>query len=190
MKTLKVITGPKGMALNNARKILGDHESEPSVGPVVARGQGNLPSWAGRNAQKLWAMADETERRTGSAFRQYDLELPEILSVAASVALVTEFVRQEVGPKPFTWAIREKTDEDGRGRVVAQVMTSDRVQDGIERRPDQFFRRYRTGEPSQGGCRKDGQGRLRGESADPQKTRRRNWTNMCERAQSENVTLE
>ncbi len=135
-------------------------------------------------------MADETERRNGSAFRQYDLELPEKHSVAENVALVKEFVRQEVGPKPFNWVIRKQQGEDGDFHVIGQVMTSDRVQDGIERRPDQFFRRYRTSEPSQGGCRKDGFGKLRGEVADPQITRRRNWTNMLEQAQSKIVTPE
>ncbi|MEI7431965.1 MAG: hypothetical protein WCL27_16055 [Betaproteobacteria bacterium] len=184
MQKLIVTKGPKGTALDQARKIIGDESNEFSVGPVLARGQGNLPSWAGKNPQKLWALADETERSNGSAFRQYDLELPENLSVAESIALVKEFVRQEVGPKPFNWSIREVHNEDGNDCIVAQVMTSDRVQDGIKRRPDQFFRRYRTGNPSIGGCRKDGLGKLRGEVADPHVTRRRNWSNMVERAQS------
>lgn len=187
MKKLTVIKGPKGTALDHARKIFGDDGSEPSVGPVLAHEQGNLPSWADRNSQKLWAVADETERSNGSAFRQYDLQLPEKLSVAENAALVKEFVRQEVGPKPFHWAIRELQSEHGDDRVIAQVMISDRVQDGIQRLPDQFFRRYQTGEPLLGGCRKDGQGRLRGEVADPQVTRRRNWTNIVERALAEKV---
>lgn len=190
MKKLTVIKGAKGTALDHARKILRDDGSEPSVGPILAKGQGNLPSWAIKSPERLWAVADETERRNGSAFRQYELQLPEKHSVAENVALVTEFVRQEVGSKPFDWVIRELQEADGHGRVIAQVMTSDRVQDGIERRPDQFFRRYRTEEPSLGGCRKDGFGKLRGEVADPQITRRRSWTNMLEQAQTKIVTPE
>ncbi len=190
MKTLTVIKGPKGTALDHARKVFGDHEGVPSAGPLLARGQGNLPSWAEKNPQRLWEKADETERSNGSAFRQYNFELPEKLSLAQNVALVKEFVRQEVGPKPFNWAIREQQDENGLGHVIAQVMTSDRVQDGTERRPDQFFRRYRTDEPSQGGCRKDGLGKMRGEVAAPKTTRRRNWAAMLERAQEANVIPE
>lgn len=188
MEKLSVIKGPKGTAFTQARKILEADRSETSDGSILAKGQGNLPSWADRNAQRLWSVADETERRNGSAYRQYDLELPEKLSVTESVALVEKFIEQEVGPKPFCWAIRGQQDDDGHKRIIAHVMTSDRVQDGIKRRPDQFFRRYSTSEPSEGGCRKDGQGKLRGEVADPQITRRRNWTNMVERALAENVT--
>lgn len=187
MKTLKVTKGPKGTALKQVRKILGDDQSEGSVGPVLASGQGNYPAWAKGDDEILWAVADETERRNGAAFRQYDLTLPKGLPVAESVALVEEFVRQEVGPKPFTWVIRGPLGDDCQGSAIASVMTSDRVLDGFKRRPDQFFRLYSKKEPADGGCRKDGLARLRGEIEDPKITRRRNWANILERAQTECV---
>lgn len=191
MKKLVVIKGPKGTAVEHALALAGNagtSDSAVASGTILASGQGNLPSWVKRNTLAFWSAADETERRNGTAFREYQLGLPEELSIPENVALVKEFLRQEVGAKPYQFVIQTGKGGTPSGSVRACVMISDRVVDGIERGPNQFFRRFRTDAPSMGGARKDGQGKLRGEVANPEITRRRNWTNMCELAQSEEVS--
>ena len=55
-----------------------------------------------------------------------------------------EFVDQELGNKhAYTWAIHTpKASIEGGEQPHAHIMFSERTQDGINRSPDQFFKRY------------------------------------------------
>jgi hypothetical protein len=70
--------------------------------------------------------------------------------------LVQTFVEQELGEKhAYTWAIHTpKASIEGGEQPHAHIMYSERLQDGIERSPDQFFKRYNSKNPERGGCQK------------------------------------
>ena len=67
-----------------------------------------------------------------------------------------EFVDQELGNKhAYTWAIHTpKASIEGGEQPHAHIMFSERTQDGINRSPDQFFKRYNSKNPDRGGCQK------------------------------------
>lgn len=70
--------------------------------------------------------------------------------------MVQTFVEQELGEKhAYTWAIHTpKASIEGGEQPHAHIMYSERLQDGIERSPDQFFKRYNSKNPERGGCQK------------------------------------
>ena len=55
------------------------------------------------------------------------------------------------------------------------LMISDRKPDGIERGPEQFFKRYNRTHPELGGCKKDTGGLTKFEMRDELLTSRENW---------------
>ena len=149
-----------------------------SEGTLVACGKGNFPAWSEKDEMTYWAAADQLERKTGPACHQITLSLPTNLSVEQAQALVSEFAREEFGNKAFSYAIR--TAEAGNAvPTQAQLLVSGRVQDGIHRDQEHFFRRFRTILPAFSGCKKDGQGRVRGDVTDPTLTRSQNWKRIC-----------
>ena len=114
----------------------------------------NMPQWA-VNPMIFWESADARERANGAVYREIELALPNELNAAQSLALLREFIRQEVGPNhPCTFAIHNgqaAIDYTQKNRN-AHVMYSERTLDGIERGPDQFFMRANKKNPEKGGC--------------------------------------
>lgn len=167
---------PKGAVVEVASALhAADAEHDSNL---VASGAGNLPAWAEMNEMKYWEAADQLERKTGPACHQITLSLPASLSVEQGQALVSEFAREEFGNKAFSYAIRT-ADAGSAAPTQAQLLVSGRVQDGIHRDKEHFFRRFRTILPAFSGCKKDGQGRVRGDVTDPTLTRSGNWKRIC-----------
>ncbi|WP_279906116.1 MobA/MobL family protein [Citrobacter freundii] len=105
----------------------------------------------------FWQAADAFERANGSTYREIEIALPRELNEAQWLALVRDFVKQETGDKhAWTFAIHNpKASIDGGEQPHAHIMMSQRVNDGIERSPEQYFRRYNAKFPAQsGGARK------------------------------------
>jgi len=68
---------------------------------------------------------------------------------------VREWVAQELGEQhAYTWAIHNKTALDGGEQPHVHLMYSERMNDGIERDPEQYFKRYNAKYPERGGAKK------------------------------------
>ena len=134
---------------------------------LVASGHGNLPSWTGDDPEVLWKAAEQYERKNGAVYREATISLPNELSVEQNVALATELVAKIAPGKPHQFAIHgAKSSIAGEANPHLHLMMSDRVDDGIERPADRFFKRPNAKDPTLGGRRKSSGGRNRMEMRD------------------------
>jgi hypothetical protein len=60
---------------------------------------GNMPAWAQANPQEFWQAADQNERANGTTYREFEIALPRELAAADRLALVREFIQQELGER-------------------------------------------------------------------------------------------
>lgn len=135
----------------------------PEVDDVVARGHGNMPAWA-ITPRMFWDASDKHERENGSTYREHVLTLPRELSRQQQLVLLGEWIQQELGGRhAYQWAFHEPDALDGKKNPHVHLMFSERQVDGLERDPEQYFRRYNSKYPQKGGCRK-GYGERAGET--------------------------
>jgi hypothetical protein len=183
---MQINTGPKGAAFEHAQYIDRDGPfTEERYGEVAARGHANMPEWAREDPSAFWKASDEFERANGNAYREYELALPRELSRGAQIALVQRFAEQELGTtRPYQWAIHTSTASDGKEQPHVHLMFSDRQHDGIERGPEQFFKRYNAKNPERGGAQKFSYGVDKEEAARTYEGIRERW------AKVQNLALE
>ena len=88
------------------------------------------------------------------------LGLPRELDPAQRQALVLDFIRHEIGERhAHQWAIHNPGAALAGGEQPhAHLMYSEQTIDGIDRDPEQYFKRYNGKHPELGGCRKDSAG--------------------------------
>lgn len=156
---MKIKSGKKGSAARHADYIVrqGSFFSDRDTSDLLASGHGNLPDWAYDSPEIFWQASDKNERKNGTTYREFELALPRELSLAQNTNLIRTFIAERVGDKPYQYAIHcPSAAIDGGPQPHAHVMCSDRLPDGIERSPEQHFRRYNPNCPELGGCRKDG----------------------------------
>ena len=154
---LSVKVGAKGKALPHASYIAREGDYKTRQGEKLeTTAHGNMPEWAQKNPSLFWQCADQYERKNGSTYREIEIALPRELSPEQRKDLVKNFVEQELGNKhAYTWAIHTpKASIEGGEQPHAHIMFSERIQDGINRSPDQFFKRYNSKNPDRGGCQK------------------------------------
>jgi hypothetical protein len=183
---MQINTGGKGAALEHAQYIQREGPfTEERYGEVAARGHANMPEWAREDTAAFWRASDEFERANGNTYREYELALPRELSRSAQVALVQRFAEQELGTtRPYQWAIHTSTASDGKEQPHVHLMFSDRQHDGIERGPEQFFKRYNAKNPERGGAQKFSYGVDKEEAARTYEGIRERW------AKVQNLALE
>ena len=134
---------------------------------LVASGHGNLPAWAGDEPEVLWKAAEQYERKNGAVYREATISLPTELSAEQNIALAADLVAKLASGKPHQFAIHApKSSIAAEANPHLHLMTSDRVDDGIERPADRFFKRPNAKDPTQGGRRKSSGGRNRMEMRD------------------------
>jgi MobA/MobL family len=146
---------------------------------------GNLPSWAQADTQAFWQAADAFERQNGTTYREMEIALPRELDAGERIALVRAFVAQEIGERhAYQWAIHTPLAADGKEQPHVHLMFSERQVDGIERDPQQYFKRYNAKHPEQGGARKGyglhaGQTLSRADRVEELKALRGRWEDMA-----------
>ncbi|RWT07723.1 MobA/MobL family protein [Enterobacter asburiae] len=144
-----------------------------------------MPAWAQSNPLAFWQAADAYERKNGTTYREMEIALPRELSAAQRIELVREFVRQEIGDRhAYQWALHVPTAADGGEQPHFHLMFSERQVDGIDRDPEQYFKRYNAKAPEKGGARKGygpsaGQTLTKAERAAELKELRGRWEAMC-----------
>jgi hypothetical protein len=133
---LTIKNGKKGTAATHAAYIaregkFGKNQEQPDL---VALEHGNLPAWANGDPLYFFKMSDKGERINGAAYRELEIALPSELTREQQLELARECVQQQIGEKPFLFAIHSPTA--GLGDVPqdhVHAMWSDRKPDGIER---------------------------------------------------------
>ncbi len=129
---------------------------------LVATGHGNLPSWAGDDPSEFWKAAEKYERKNGAVYREATISLPIELSTEQNVALAADLVAKLAAGKPNQHAIHApKSSIAGEANPHLHLMSSDRVDDGIDRPADRSFKRPNAKDPAMGGRRKSSGGRNR-----------------------------
>lgn len=188
---LSVKVGSSGKAGPHAAYIAreGKYADRLEIGEKLeATEAGNMPAWAQASPQEFWQAADQNERANGTTYREFEIALPRELAAADRLALVREFIQQELGDRhAYQFAIHCPTAVDGKDQPHAHIMFSERQRDGIERDPAQYFKRYNAKVPEKGGAKKGwgehaGDTRSKAERAEDLKALRQRWETTCNAA--------
>lgn len=124
---------------------------------LVHKEHGNMPTWA-HEPQVFWKAADEhTSKNVGKnggvVYREDEAALPRCMSDKEHIEVVRSWAEKELGKNHvFQWAIHSPTALDGKANPHVHLMWSERKLDGIDRDPNQFFRRYNAKHPERGGA--------------------------------------
>jgi len=174
--------GAKGKAAAHAAYISreGKYTGRERYEDLEATAAGNMPRWAEHAPAYFWNAADEHERTNGSAYREIEVALPRELNPDQRRELVEDFVRRELGDQHvYQWAIHTPKAALEKGEQPhAHIMYSERRLDGIERDPDQFFKRYNAKNPERGGAQKASGGKARGAMKDELLATRQRWAEV------------
>ncbi|MCY3842613.1 MAG: MobA/MobL family protein, partial [Acidobacteria bacterium] len=126
---------------------------------VVHLESGSMPSFASSDARLYWAAADCHERSNGRLFRSLTAALPNSLDSAGRLDLARSFAAHvTAGELPYTLVVHAGLSKvEGKpDNPHLHLVFSERVNDGVERAAEQWFRRAapKGGDPASGGARK------------------------------------
>lgn len=134
----------------------GKYASEKLKEQLVYKENGNLPGFVSKDdVLDYWSAADEYTRLNGRTYDEFELALPAELSNEDNIKLVQQFVKNEIDPNcAYTFAIHDKmaANDSSQRQIHAHIMFSPKVQDGIERSRERFFKRYNSKTPERGGA--------------------------------------
>ena len=181
---LSVKVGKAGKAAPHAEYIDRDEEKkkkeEQAKTDLEHSDYGNMPKWAEHNPITFWQSADLYERKNGSTYREYEIALPREMNQEQRLELVQDFIQSEIGSKyPYQFAIHNPKAMDGNDQPHVHLMFNERLQDGIERDPEQYFKRYNGKNPERGGAKKDNTGKSYQERKTDIKDLRQRWADLC-----------
>lgn len=153
LSRFEVNSGAKGKGLPHYLYITGqDGYVEKNTEIIFVRSE-NMPSWA-QDAREFWQAGDEFERKNGSVYREHLLSLPRELTHQQNIELIDSWIEKHLKHHSYTYAYHETTALDGGLQPHCHLMFSERVDDGIERTKEQYFKRYNPKNPEKGGVKK------------------------------------
>lgn len=180
---LSVGVGPKGKAGPHAMYIAREGKyakHNDKIEKLEATGSGNMPDWAKADPNFFWKMSDDKERKNGTSYREHVIALPRELSPEQRHDLIKAWITQEIGEKhAYQYAIHNPLAMDGGEQPHAHIMFSERLIDGIDRDPDQYFMRHNSKNPEKGGAKKANTPKLSAERKAELKEQRDRWEKMC-----------
>ena len=180
---ISIKVGMKGKALPHSKYILREDQyaqKNNKLEKLEHIEHGNMPAWAEHDPKIFWQMADLHERKNGSTYREHIITLPRELDESQRLDLVQDWVAQEIGDKyAYSFAIHNPTAMDGKEQPHCHLMFSERLLDGIERDPNQFFKRYNSKNPDKGGAKKDNTGLMDSVRKTLIKEQRNRWEQLC-----------
>lgn len=145
---LSVSAAVRSDYIERCGRYAGDHEE------LLHKGHGNMPAWASDDPRNYWEAADVHERANGRLFKQLEFALPKELSPEQQTALAASFCREMAqtkdGPLPYSFAVHKGHDKEN---PHCHLLISERVNDGISRAPEQWFKRAAK-DPAKGGAKK------------------------------------
>ena len=126
---------------------------------VVHLESGSMPAFASSDARVYWAAADSHERSNGRLFRSLTAALPNSLDLAGRLELARSFAGHvTAGQMPYTLAVHAglSKEPEAADNPHLHLVFSERVNDGVERAAEQWFRRAAPAgrDPASGGARK------------------------------------
>ncbi|MEY1581605.1 MobA/MobL family protein [Providencia manganoxydans] len=154
---LSVKTGGKGKAVSHADYIAREGKyAREKDNDLEHQESGNMPAWAAHKPSEFWKAADTFERANGCTYREIEIALPRELTPAQRLELVRDFIQQEIGDRhAYQFAIHNpRAAIEGGEQPHAHIMFSERLNDGIERDPQLYFKRANTKNPERGGAKK------------------------------------
>ena len=157
----EIKSGARGTASEFTNYItrVGSHSDREDL---VATEHGNMPEWAEDDPKLFFRASDKFERKNGSAFRTMTFNLPKNLTEEQNKRLARDITHQLVGDKPFLLAVHAPVSSlAGEIHPHGHVMVSDRIPDGIQRSPEQTFKRFNRAHPERGGREKGSGGKNR-----------------------------
>ena len=115
----------------------------------------NIPEWA-KSPYDFWEKYSQ-EDRVNSSYKKIELSLQEELSFEENKEMLNEFIKKNVGDNYYySVVIHDKeSNEKGIQNTHAHIMICKRLEDGIKRNPEQFFKRYNSNSPEKGGALTD-----------------------------------
>ncbi len=162
---VNVKTGSRGTGQSAAAKYdyisrAGKYEAD-CQDEVVHLESGCMPSFASSDARLYWAAADSHERSNGRLFRSLTAALPNSLDFAGRLDLARSFAAHvTAGELPYTLVLHAGLSKvEGKpDNPHLHLVFSERVNDGVERAAEQWFRRAapKGGDPAAGGAKKSG----------------------------------
>lgn len=119
---------------------------------------GHMPEWASDDTHTYWEAADLHERANGRLYREVVFALPNELDAGERRDLALEFAQSLTAEErfPYTLAIhRGLSDEPGKpDNPHCHLMISERMNDGLDRTPETWFKRHNRANPERGGALK------------------------------------
>ena len=115
----------------------------------------NIPEWA-KSPYDFWEKYSQ-EDRVNSSYKKIELSLQEELSFEENKKMLYEFIKKNVGDNYYySVVIHDKeSNEKGIQNTHAHIMICKRLEDGIKRNSEQFFKRYNSNSPEKGGALTD-----------------------------------
>lgn len=118
---------------------------------------GNLPAFAEHDPTVFWQAADLYERKNGRVCSSLVIALPKELNQNQRILLAEQFIAEFADRYqfPYSCAIHNHVGTlGGEEQPHLHLMYSERHVDGIDRTPEQFFKRYNSKQPEKGGAQK------------------------------------
>lgn len=126
------------------------YDARPTRPDLIGVGGENMPVWAAADPGLYWSACDKNERKNGLLARRAILSFPVELPRDLWTPVVRDWLQANCRNMPASWALHDEGD----GNPHTHILVSERLNDGIERPPDQWFKRYNSGQPERGGARK------------------------------------
>ena len=170
-------TGAKGAAADHAAYIAREGRFADEESMARWKRRGSATCRPGRARIRRPSGAPRTlrarERQYVSGVRA---RLPRELERDHQIALVQRFIESELGkPTRISGRCMRIARNDGGAQPHVHVMFSDRIQDGIERGPEQYFKRANRKSPEKGGALKRSYGANKTEAAQTYRDIRARW---------------
>jgi hypothetical protein len=112
--------------------------------------------WA-KDPADFWKAADTHERANAKVYMEYELALPNELTPEQRKTLVEAFLNEHVASHqyPHSYAIHNvKSRIGGIDQPHCHLMLSLKANDGLDRTPETYFKRFNPKNPEKGGAKK------------------------------------
>lgn len=151
---LNTSNGRVGSASPHVNYIMGEGEYKYKQDEIIYQAH-HMPN--DLTPREFWKLADDNEPVNGRTYREFKITLPHKFSKKENIELLNEFIKKELGNDYYySVVIHDKeSSEKGINNVHAHLMFSERKIDGIERKPEKFFRKFCHTNPAKGGAKKE-----------------------------------
>lgn len=149
---------PKGNGQSKAIYNMREGKYAKDKEEILYKETGNLPTWAQENHRTFWKAADIYERGgekyRGRSAKEIQIALPKELSDEAKIQLAKAYTHSVVGDH-HAYAMAIHKGEKATANPHIHLLFTERRNDGINRKEEQYFKRANTKNPQRGGAKKD-----------------------------------